>query len=109
MIILSFDNKRSCTVTAHQTPTMEAVCWNKHARITKRLLFSIMEKFPFESLVVLSRFERDREEDILSYIAALTDGLKTTLFESGAIRLSPSKLIELSGHLIIVATHISES
>ena len=68
-----------------------------------------MEKFPFESLVVPSRFARDREEDIPSYIAALTDALKTTLFESAPTRLSPRKLIASSGHLIYEPTPISTS
>ena len=67
-------------------------------RISKRMLLSILKKFPFDALVIPSRFATDREEDIPSFIAALADALKTTLLENPPAHLSPRKLIAPSGH-----------
>ena len=68
-------------------------------RITKRMLLSIIKHFPFEAVVVPSRFATDREEDIPGFIGALTDALKTALLESAPGHLSPRKLIEPSSHV----------
>ena len=68
------------------------------SRITKRNLLSIIKQFPFEVLLIPSRFPTNRE-DIPAFIGALTDALKTALLESAPARVSPRDLIEPSVRL----------
>lgn len=86
-----------------QTPIMEtppppSSGRSSMSRITKRDLLSIIKQFPFEVLLIPSRFPTNRE-DIPAFIGALTHALKTTLLESAPARVSPRKLIEPSVRL----------
>jgi hypothetical protein len=82
-----------------ETPPPPSSTQSNMSRITKRMLLSIIKHFPFEALVVPSRFATDREEDIPGFIAALMDALKTALLESAPAHLSPRKLIDVyHGH-----------
>src|SRR5437762_251265 len=76
-----------------ETPPPPSSTRSNMARITKQMLLSIITHFPFEALVVPSRFATNREEDIPGFIGALMDALKTTLLENAPAHSSPRKLI----------------
>jgi hypothetical protein len=67
--------------------------------ITKRMLLTIIKRFPFENLVIPSRFATDREQDVPAFIEALTNALRMALLESAPGHVSPRKLVEPASYL----------
>lgn len=95
-----------------ETPPPPTPATFNMSRITKPTLLSILDRFPFDSLVIPDHFaSTERDEDTPGFIDALIAALQVTLLESAPANMSPRKLMEPSGHLTFqpAPTQISAS
>jgi hypothetical protein len=95
-----------------ETPPPPTSATFNMSRITKPTLLSILNRFPFDSLVISDHFaSTERDEDTPGFINVLIAALQVTLLESAPANISPRRLMEPSGHLTfqLAPTQISAS
>jgi hypothetical protein len=64
--------------------------------ITKPTVLAIIDRFPFESLLIPDRFATERHEDVPEFIASLIKALQVALLVSAPANISPQKLMGTS-------------